>query len=109
MKILKRALNWLVNGRPSPIEAAMRDEGKSPEAEQPAASKVTKHTSPKAKQPDAKDYGNSGFWQYEEVRAALYKHVTFPSEIGVGFSDLRGKSLTVTVSEDGLHVTIEEV
>lgn len=68
--------------------------------------KVTEHTSPFVGDREERDYAKDGFWQFEEVKAALLQHVHVPSK---GVSDLRGRTFSVTVAEDGLHVTVEDV
>jgi hypothetical protein len=70
--------------------------------------KVTEHASANIGQPDEGDYGKEPFWQFDEVKMALFKHVSLPGW-GRGISDLRGRTFNVTVAEDGLHVTVEEV
>lgn len=63
------------------------------------------HTSPHTRDEEAADYARDPFWQHEEVKAAIYKYVTQGSS---AMADLRGKSFTVTVGEDGLTVTVTD-
>jgi hypothetical protein len=64
------------------------------------------HTSYRAQDEDAAAYAEQPFWQFETVKEALYKYATQESS---AMSDLRGQSFTITVAEDGLHVTVTDV
>lgn len=60
------------------------------------------YSSYRSKDPEAADYGRDPFWQAEMIEEALWIATSSKKD------DLRGKSFTVTVSEDGLSVTITE-
>lgn len=62
------------------------------------------HTSYHARDGEAADYARDPYWQQEMVREALYKFVSGGS--GGNFHDLRGKSFTIKVGQDGLTVSI---
>ena len=64
------------------------------------------HTSPHLRDEEASDYASDPFWQFEDVKAAAYKYVT---QNRGSMADLRGQSFTITVAEDGLHVTVTDV
>ena len=64
---------------------------------------TTVHTSPHTKSPDADDYAKDGFHQYELVNDAVRQHVGRHLT-----NDLRGRGFAVTVSDDGLTVTVVE-
>lgn len=61
--------------------------------------------SPYARDERADDYGKDGFWQNEIIKQAFYRHKRLSDG---SHADLRGRSFTVTVSDDGLSVTITD-
>lgn len=69
--------------------------------------KVTEYTSHRAGDRDEHYYAKSSFWQFELAKAAFSKHVYGP-KAPYGLTDLRGREFTIRVSQDGLHVTVEE-
>lgn len=51
-------------------------------------------------------FGHDPYYQHELVSSAVRKYLHDPFERG---RDLRGHSFRVTLHQDGLHVTIEDV
>lgn len=67
---------------------------------------TVEYVSPYARDEEAADYAKDPFWQYENLKAALYKVVT--GGAGNHFHDLRGRSFAITVGQDGHTVTVTD-
>lgn len=62
------------------------------------------HTRRQSTRPEAM---GTPFWQFEEIKAALFEALTQTDQHGnIKFMDLRGKQISTIMSTDGLHTTI---
>jgi hypothetical protein len=61
---------------------------------------------PYAGDDEASAFLADGFWQFEHLKQSLFRHVYDAND---GYADLRGKTFTVEVSENGDIVTVTTV
>jgi hypothetical protein len=70
--------------------------------------KVTIHESYNAHSKEASEYAKDEFWQFELIKEALFEHIKIEGARHLFSGDLRNRNLIVSVSEDGLSVTVSE-